>query len=440
MRIISLDELLIPEDRQRKHFAEKPLADLRASILSKGLMHPPVAQVVDGEYILVAGERRTRAICGIADLGLEFNCDGKVIPAGSIPIILITDLAPIDIREAELEENVIRENLTWQEQANAIAELHSLRGEQAVAQGSTQSAKATATEIKGTGEAAVGSEISRVTEAVILSRHLDDPDVAKAKSTKEALKIVRKKAEAAHREVLAQQFDQSSTPHQLIKGDSLTLLPGVPDGSIDLIITDPPYGVGADTFGDMAGTGHSYKDTPEYALQCYSTLAVEGYRATKSNAVAYVFCDIRYWQKIEMEFILAGWESWPQPLIWNKTNGMLPRPEVGPRKTYEAILMFMKGSPRFYKTGAPDVLTIPQREELSHGAQKPIDLYIELIARSALPGARILDPFAGSGTVFPAATRTKCVAVGFEISPEYYNIALTRMSQTDTFTLEELGL
>jgi DNA modification methylase len=141
-----------------------------------------------------------------------------------------------------------------------------------------------------------------------------------------------------------------------------------------------------------------------------------------------------------MEFVLHGWEAWPQPLIWNKTNGMLPRPDAGPRKTYETILMFLKGSPRFHKVGAPDVLTIPQREELSHGAQKPVDLYIELIARSCLPGARILDAFAGSGTVFPAATRTKCVATGFEISNEYYNLALSRMSQTDTFTLEELGL
>jgi DNA modification methylase len=141
-----------------------------------------------------------------------------------------------------------------------------------------------------------------------------------------------------------------------------------------------------------------------------------------------------------MEFVLVGWEPWPQPLIWNKLNGMLPRPDHGPRKTYEAILMFLKGTPRFHKTGAPDVLTIPQRESLNHGAQKPVDLYVELLARSALPGSRILDPFVGSGTVFPAATRTKCVAVGFEINTEYYNLALSRMEQSDVFTLGELGL
>lgn len=440
MRIIPLDELLIPENRQRKHFADKPLADLRESILTKGLMHPPVVQSTPEGFVLVAGERRTRAICALADLGLEFRCDGKIIPPGSIPVILLTDLKPIDMREAELEENTIRENLTWQEQANAIAELHALRQEQAALRGETQTAKATATEIKATGEVAVGSEISRVTEAVILSKHLDDPDVAKAKSVKEALKIVRKKAETAHREKLAQNFNQAATPHILTHGDSLELLSQLPDGQFDLIITDPPYGVGADSFGDMASTGHIYKDTPEYALQCYSALAKEGYRVTKENAVAYVFCDIRHWQKIEIEFALFGWEPWPQPLIWNKLNGMLPRPDFGPRKTYEAILMFLKGSPRFHKTGAPDVLTVPQREELSHGAQKPVDLYAELISRSALPGSRVLDPFAGSGTIFPAATKAQCIAVGFEINKEYYNLALSRINQTDTFTLEELGI
>lgn len=440
MRIIALEELLIPENRQRQHFAERPLADLRESIISKGLMHPPVVQRTADGYVLVAGERRTRAICAIAELDTSFMCDGKVIAPGFIPVIQLTDLAPLEIREAELEENVIRENLTWQEQAIAINELHSLRAEQASLEGKVQTAKTTATEIKGTGETAQGSEISRVTEAVIVSRHLDDPEVAKAKSQKEALKIVRKKAEAAHREKLALEFDPSTTPHSLTLGDSLQLLKDLPSAQFDLIITDPPYGVGADTFGDMASTGHVYKDTLDYALGCYNVLAQEGFRACKTNAVAYVFCDIRHWQKIEMEFILHGWEAWPQPLIWNKTNGMLPRPDSGPRKTYETILMFMKGTPHFYKTGAPDVITIPQREELFHGAQKPVDLYLELLTRSALPGSRVLDPFAGSGTVFPAASQAKCIAVGFEINPEYYNLAQSRMTQADTFSLEELGL
>jgi DNA modification methylase len=107
---------------------------------------------------------------------------------------------------------------------------------------------------------------------------------------------------------------------------------------------------------------------------------------------------------------------------------MLPKPDYGPRKTYEAFLFATRGNPKYLKTGAPDVLTFPVKEEISHGAQKPVELYAELIARSVFPGANVLDPFAGSGTIFPAANRTKVTATGFEINPEYYNLALSRIS------------
>lgn len=428
MRIISLDELLIPENRQRKHFAEKPLADLRESILSKGLLHPPVVQKTPEGYVLVAGERRTRAICALADLGLPFACDGRVIQPGYIPVILLSDLSPIEVREAELEENIIREPLTWQEQANAIAELHALRAEQAAARGEVQTATATATEIKGTGETAVGSEITRVTESVILARHLDDPDIASAKTAKDALKILRKKMEAEHREKLAKEFSKKSSPHTLHLGDSLQILPTLPSEEFDIILTDPPYGVGADDFGTMSAARHQYEDSLEYATTCYKVLAREGFRITKTQAVLYVFLDIRRFTSIAVEFSLAGWDVWSTPLIWSKRNGMLPKPDFGPRRTYEAILMATKGSPRFFKVGAPDVLEFPQESSISHGAQKPVPLLVELLSRSTMPGAKVLDPFAGSGSIFPAATTAKCIATGIEINQEYYNIAISRLT------------
>jgi DNA modification methylase len=295
-----------------------------------------------------------------------------------------------------------------------------------------------ATEIKGDGTKAYGEQVYRVTEAVILAKHLEDPEIGKAKSQKKAMKILRKKAESQHRAKLAETFDQSTTPHKLHRGSAFEILPQLTSGIFDLILTDPPYGVGADTFGDMASTGHEYKDDLEYAMQCYSILARQGFRVTKSIATLYTFCDIRNFSAIEMEFVLHGWDVWPTPLIWSKLNGMLPKPDHGPRKTYEAILMATKGNPHFLKTGAPDVLTYTLKEEAKHGAQKPVELYAELITRSCLPGSLILDAFCGSGTIFPASTRAKVIAHGIEMSEEYYNLALSRMNESSTNPLEDL--
>lgn len=438
MRHIRLDTLAIEENRQRKLFAEKPLDLLKASIVSKGLMHPPVVRLEEsGTCTLIAGERRCKAIAALADEGIAITCDGQPVPLGHLPVILLSDLSPHGYKEAELEENTVRENLTWQEQAMAIAELHALRSGQAEAAGRTQTMTATATEILGSssGLPAVGDQITRVTEAVILSKHLEDPDVLKAKTQKEAMKVLRKKAEATHRAKLAESFDQSSTPHTLAHGDALAKLAEMPSNHFNCILTDPPYGVDAHAFGGQAGTGHEYKDDWEYALRCYTTLATEGYRITKENAVLYAFCDIKRFPILEVEFMLAGWEVWPVPLIWAKTNGMLPRPHVGPRRTYEAIIMAIKGSPQYHKVGTPDVIICPQREEMAHGAQKPVELYAELLSRSTMPGDLVLDCFAGSGTIFPAATKAKVVAHGVEFSEEYYHIALTRMSEKPTTTI-----
>lgn len=433
MRLIPLESLYIPANRQRQLFAEKPLSDLCTSILSKGLMHPPVVKPVNtvngnGQaFELVAGERRWKAIKNLYSNGFSFHCDGELVPAGQIPVISLSDLGAFGFREAELEENTIREALTWQEQSAAIAELHALRTEQAAAAGTKQTIAATATELKNDGTEAKGYQQTVVSDALILANHLDDPEVQKAKSAKDALKIVRRKAEVAHRAMLASQFDKQTSVHHLVHSDSLEYLLGYESDTFDCILTDPPYGVGANTFSTQASTGHNYQDDQQYADRCYETLAKEGFRICKSVATLYAFCDIRQWSNIALTFEIYGWNVWSTPLIWVKSTGMLPVPNLGPRRTYEAILMATKGEPQFRKVGAGDAIIIPSSDELDHGAQKPVALFAELLTRSTLPGNKVLDPFVGSGTIFPAANQCKVIAYGVEKVKENYDLALSRM-------------
>lgn len=429
MKIIPVESLIIPLNRQRREFDETKIQELATSINSKGLMHPPVVRETPDGYILVAGERRTRAIKSLHLLDMGVMCNDTFVPAEQIPVTLLGELDDLAVREAELEENTIRVDLTWQEQASAMAELHALRSDQAALEGKTQTVTATAEEIHG--KAVTGGHITKVSESLIIARHLHDPDVQKAKSPKEAMKVLRKKADIEHRAKLAETFDGSKTPHILIHGDSLVELHNLESGEFDLILTDPPYGVGADTFGDMASTGHEYRDDPEYAKECYGKLAREGFRITKAKAHAYIFCDIRNFSDIALEFALAGWDVWERPLIWSKKNGMLPKPDFGPRLTYEAILFASKGARKVLKVGANDVLEFITEGKNEHGAQKPVALYTELINRSCYPGDKILDCFAGSGTVFPAANSTKTVATGIEISRTYHDLALSRMVAVD---------
>lgn len=429
MQVISFSQLSIPEYRMRREFDPAALKDLADSILSKGLMHPLVVVQYGDGYRLIAGERRSRAIRQLAELEVSFSCNNVDIAPGTFPVTLLGDLPPLALLEAEYEENVVRTDLTWQEQALATAALAELRKMQAAENGTPFTIQGVATEI--TGKSAEGSAVTKVSNAVIVARNMADPDVAGAKSQKEALKIIEKKAATAHREVLAQSFDLKKTPHTALLGSSLELALSLPSDKFSVILTDPPYGVGADSFGSMATTSHEYKDDLEYALDCYRMVAREGFRVTKAQAHAYVFLDIRYFANFSMEFSLAGWDVWPTPLIWFKNNGMLPRPEHGPRRTYEAILYAIKGAKRVTKV-LPDVLTYATEGDKLHGAQKPVPLYLDLLSRSTAPGDEIVDFFSGSGTIFAAANELKLVATGMEMNKEYYNVGLSRLEPEET--------
>lgn len=427
MPIISLSHLVIDENRQRRAFDEKLIAALAADIAQRGLMHAPVVRA-DG-VTLIAGERRTRAIMYLHEMLTDFEYAGKKVPHGMLPVIPLSALSDLEAKEAELAENTIRLDLSWQEKASAIAELHALRSAQKAPASETQTFKDTASEIKGSE--AIGGDITSVRDSLILAEHLSDPEVAAAKSQKDAVKILRKKKEAAHRAVLAEQFDQTATAHTLHHGDALEYLQTLESETFDCLLTDPPYGIGADTFGDMSGTGHNYSDSVEYAQRCYSVLAEQSYRVTKSEAHAYVFCDFSLYSFIADAFALAGWTVWPRPLIWAKGNGMLPRPEHGPRYTYEMILFASKGSRRTLRV-APDVISIPLVQNPIHGAQKPVDLYLELLSRTCLPGQTVLDPFGGSGTILPAATSARLLATMCELDEGNFNMAVARLTEEPT--------
>lgn len=439
------------QDRQRKKFSQEAIEELAASILANGIIHPPSVRTdpCTDDIILVAGERRIRAMELIIKSGRCITHGDQTCPAGEIPLTELGVLSAEAAFEAELDENIKRENLTWQERAEAESRLFEIRSQQnAAANLPRPTLSSIATEVlqrqTGTSAIATGAQITSVAARIRLADHLDDPVIAKAKTEQEALKLVRKKQETLRIQVLAEAFDASASGdclHTLLTGDARQQLRTIPSDSVDCLLTDPPYGIDANTFGEQSSTGHNYADSEEYFNQLMENLAEESYRVCKERAHAYVFCDPRRFSDLQTHFELAGWEVWPISLIWNKGNGMLPRPEHAPRRTYECIMFAIKGN-KHVRAVKADVISIPSVRDLKHGAQKPVELYTDLLSRSTTPGDTILDPFAGSGTIFPAANRAKCIAIGIELNSENANICLSRMAgEEDTIPgLEEMEI
>jgi DNA modification methylase/ParB-like chromosome segregation protein Spo0J len=435
---VALSQITIPENRQRRDFDPKKLAELKDSILRNGLMNPVTVEAADAEgksVILRAGERRLRCLGELFKEGAQVRHGKDAVTLDTIPVVLYNELTPIQRLEIEIEENCIRTDFTWKERAAAYARLHELRS----LQNPGQTITATASEIMG--KEAVGGQQTRVSDALIIAKHLDNPLVAGAKSEKEALRVIRRQAEAVHQAKLAKAIDPTKTQHKLLKGEAKELMPLLLDGLFDCVLTDPPYGVGADNFGDQSATGHEYEDSYTYWKELMSWLPEQLFRVTKERAHCYIFCDPRRFEELATLMVLANWRVWPTPLIWDKGNGMLPQPDHGPRRTYEAILYALKGD-RPTIVVKNDVIRVNPVRDLRHGAQKPVALYRDLLSRSCRPGDSVLDSFGGTGPILVAANMARLTATYIERGEDAYNIALTRAAtkEIDDGAIERDGL
>lgn len=162
------------------------------------------------------------------------------------------------------------------------------------------------------------------------------------------------------------------------------------------------------------------------------------YNVAKAQAHAYVFCDIDMFHELKAMMQKAGWYVFRTPFINHKMNsGRVPLPDQGPRRQYEIILYAIKGKKQTTHI-YPDVISTSADENFSHGAQKPVALYQNLLQRSVRPGDRVLDTFAGSGTIFEAANGFKCSATGTELNPEYYGMFLARIARCKALETADL--
>ena len=441
MLLLPLSALTIPPDRQRREFDPEALEELGTSIQRLGLLHPIVVRTLpDGQYHLVAGERRLRAITRLYDLWEEtITCGGSPVPFRQIPCLSLGDLSPLDAEEAELDENLRRKDLTWQEHAAALKRLSLLRIAQDVqATGDkpapSQSVTKLATEVLGRSDGAFRDQIRK---ELIVADHLDNPEVAKATTMQEAFKVLKQQEQRTKNEALAVEVGRSlsSSSHTLLHGSALDLLAS-PDfqGSFDVICSDPPYGMNAHQFGNAAGRmsagsgiTHQYDDSYENWQQLMSDLIPLVTAAAKPQAHMYLFCDFDRFHELKALCEASNWYVFRTPLVYFKTGGgRVPLPEMGPRRCYELCLYAVRGKKPVTHI-YPDVIQAAADAQESHGAQKSVAVFQNLLQRSCNPGDTVLDPCAGTGTVALAAHALKCRATCIEQSAEYFGTMVKRV-------------
>jgi site-specific DNA-methyltransferase (adenine-specific) len=226
----------------------------------------------------------------------------------------------------------------------------------------------------------------------------------------------------------------------LHQGDALAILETLPTGSVDAVLTDPPYSSGGNTLATIqqepaakyqtTGTKKQYppmlgdnKDQRSFLAWAILWLA-QCWRITKDGGPIMLFTDWRQLPTMTDAMQGAGW-LWLGIMPWNKRSC---RPYPGRfRAQCEYVLFGSKGrfrSPtRACLPGLFDWPVIPQQK--AHITGKPVGLIKDLLAITA-DGAIILDPFIGGGSTAIAALEMGRSCIGIELSPEYAKIAAER--------------
>jgi site-specific DNA-methyltransferase (adenine-specific) len=217
--------------------------------------------------------------------------------------------------------------------------------------------------------------------------------------------------------------------YRLHQGDAVDWLRTLEPGSVDLVITDPPYesleqhrAVGTTTRlkRSEASSNDWFSIFPNARFE---ELFRELWRVMARDTHLYLFCDAPTMFVAKPVAEAVGFKFW-KPLIWDKRKiGM----GYHYRSRYEFILFFEKGRRKLASLAVPDVLEVPRVYD-GYPTEKPVSLCRVLVEQSSSPGQLVVDPFMGSGSAGVAAVDLRRAFLGNDIAPSSLELANERIS------------
>ena len=208
----------------------------------------------------------------------------------------------------------------------------------------------------------------------------------------------------------------------MFNADCFNMWGGYADKSIDMVLTDIPYGEVNRKDNGLRNLDKGIADKCEFEI---SDLMGELLRVTRGSI--YIFCGTEQVSEIRTLMTNSGMST--RLLIWEKTN---PSPMNGDKIWLSGIECCVYGKypgAVFNEHCKNTVFRYPTGESEVHPTQKPVGLMERLISASTLKGDIVLDPFMGSGTTCIACERLGRKYIGIEKDKHYYELALKRMEE-----------
>jgi len=462
--LLKLNQIIVPE-RARTVLLDSPeFQELQDSIQQHGLLVPITVRktispeetkdegAFDRYYQLVCGGRR---LCAFQHL-LNETGEKKYqkILANVVKISSETEALV-----CELEENIRRTDFTWQERVLASGKIFE-KLQRADSTFGIQEFSTLVNQALGKTSHDMDMYFHRFDHPTIFACDTWSRSREELRRLKVALlaeeKIKRQRAQKIPKSLQENSFkspvekmEGESSDHscvnpnpsalELVFNSALHLLESLENNSVDIICTDPPFGI------DIQGGRHrrtqkeiykkTYKDTKEEYFSIIGPCLKQFARVLKPGAHLYMFFGIEYIKDLSELLRAEGFLVHKVPLIWHRTGtgAAANQPYYLPASAYQAILFaFAPGERRrLERQGQSNVITLPalSPQKKVHPLEVPTLVYADLISRSAHKGDLMIDPFCGTGNSLVGGLMSYCRVLGAEIRQDYRNLAVLNIEE-----------
>jgi adenine-specific DNA-methyltransferase len=388
---------------------------LKDSIRANTLFHAIILQGDQPPYRIIAGRARFLAVKEIRTDPSDHSWNTSFIPATVLP-----ESCP-NPHEIALHENLRRNNLPWYSQVELEKELHELRVKE---HGKTSNGRPSSEGKKGWSQndtaRELGLALGTFSQDMSLANALaKNPQLRNVKDKTTALKLVKQilKREIAESE---QMLEADFEMDQVFLGDSEVILKSFPSESFDACITDPPWSEYKD---------ESLRSDQERLLPIFK----EVFRVLKRDSFLYIITSSTDLYHYQTQLPKIGFRVQAYPIIWVKAKTITHgRASWQYARDYEPIIVAVKGDPSL--TSGREFSSIFNFDNLHytkmiHPHEKPIELMKAILNHCTNPGAKVIDPFSGSGVTLSACKETDRRYIGIEKDKKFFDNIVKRLEK-----------
>ena len=419
------------------------LSDLKASIKKYGQLQPLLVRNSEDSgkpYELVAGGRRLESIRQLHSGDEQI----RNLDPGTIYVqVEGEDLDPIFALMMEYEENEQREGFTWQEKAQYVRKVHeemSSRSEYwnvsmtGTFIGLSQSMTYKYLELVEDDEVFQDEKVQGATtfrtaqkQAKIVKNKKRREKTAKSR---EDLKEIVNRVQTEQTEIAESrlQYFLDRAHDGISHSDCREYVRSIPDGCIDFVHWDPPYG--GDQDGGAFATHTKIDDSADYALGLMNEMLPEIWRILRDGHWLVIWYHPKHYGWLTESLKKHGFWVNPYPNTWYKTNRHADGHEITRYLTNVQEHFLFAGKwvdeePILHNTNRANLFAcdLPAQAERRHVMHKPWELLKEILDLISVPAEVGVDFSVGSGSIFEAAFWSNREVVGCELDKEYFDVA-----------------